>query len=509
MSLDWVAVTRTPRRYVLPGSVLAAELPAKVSCVPFLVGSEGTAALVIFPEGVGDSISVASPSVECKLIAWQSKRPVDRTSQVLFSEVALETLTSQLIAVPPTGRMDSDTMMFDPRSGWPDPIDLVTHFNSEPIQEWLNTLDTSVTGYQMPEPIPVLDVDDGAQTDVEGMMTGQEELSASQVQLARAREAALAYGEMDAVSQQTIARAVSTGAPGLQPRSVAAPKLQARDPSSLPSPILAELRKQTELITNMNLRIKQLEAAGGGQAGTPTSMPRNPMGQAGMMGMGMGWEQNPHAIGAGPAPGHLHAGLGAATGLPGAGMGKGNWDPMQMATEGLDPGQSTLARGSAAIQEVVFQLENHPVGLITAFEKQVARDCGALHPWQPWSTSILVDKHLERMTGHVTMKKMLRVLSHIYELHRRYPNHPEFSRAFTAQAIKVTLDASRAGGSWDLSWPLLGLVDPEEQDGQALSPSERVAVAALAKEKKIIGEIAAAAKNNRKQGKGKDGKEDS
>ena len=104
------------------------------------------------------------------------------------------------------------------------------------------------------------------------------------------------------------------------------------------------------------------------------------------------------------------------------------------------------------------------------------------------------------------MKKMLRVLSHVYELHRRYPTNPEYPRAFLAQSIKVTLDASRSGGSWELAWPLLGLVDPEDHDSHALSPSERVAVAALARERKIVGEIAAAAKN--KKQRGKDGKED-
>ena len=102
---------------------------------------------------------------------------------------------------------------------------------------------------------------------------------------------------------------------------------------------------------------------------------------------------------------------------------------------------------------------------------------------------------------------MLRVLSHIYELHRRYPQNPEYSRAFTAQALKVTLDASRGGGSWELSWPLPGLVDPEEHDSHALSPTERVTIAALAKEKKIVSEIATAAKSGRSSDE-KDGKED-
>ena len=183
------------------------------------------------------------------------------------------------------------------------------------------------------------------------------------------------------------------------------------------------------------------------------------------------------------------------------------FDPTQMGLDGMDQSHSTLARGSAAIQDVVFQLEHHPLVVISAFEKQVARDCGALQPWQPWSTSALADKTIEKLQGHVTLKKMLRVLSHIYELHRRYPQNPEYSRAFTAQAMKVTLDASRAGGSWELSWPLLGLVDPEEHDQHALTPTERVAIAALAKERKIVSEIATAAKARRNNAGKKDGAE--
>ena len=183
------------------------------------------------------------------------------------------------------------------------------------------------------------------------------------------------------------------------------------------------------------------------------------------------------------------------------------FDPTAMSLEGMDQSQSALARGSAAVQDVVFQLEHHPLTVINAFERQAARDCGAFQPWQPWSVSSLADKTIDKLQGHITLKKMLRVLSHIYELHRRYPQNPEYCRAFTAQALKVTLDASRGGGSWELSWPLLGLVDPEEHDSHALSPIERVAIAALAKEKKIVSEIATAAKARRINNK-KDGKED-
>ena len=146
---------------------------------------------------------------------------------------------------------------------------------------------------------------------------------------------------------------------------------------------------------------------------------------------------------------------------------------------------------------MVQQMETSPSLLIQSFERQIARDCGALHPWQPWSTSALADRTIDKLTGHITLKKMLRILSHAYELHRRYPQHPDFPRAFIAQSLKVTLDAARNGGSWELTWPLVCLPDPEDHDGHTMTAGERVAMAALAKEKKVIQEITAAAKARR------------
>ncbi len=69
-----------------------------------------------------------------------------------------------------------------------------------------------------------------------------------------------------------------------------------------------------------------------------------------------------------------------------------------------------------------------------------------------------------------------------------------------AQAIKVTGDVCRSGGSWDLAWPLLGVPDLEEKDHQMLSPAERVAMAALAKERKVLAEVASAARKSKKDG---------
>jgi len=160
-----------------------------------------------------------------------------------------------------------------------------------------------------------------------------------------------------------------------------------------------------------------------------------------------------------------------------------------------------MARGSAAVQDVVNTLEQNPLAVITQFERHAARECGALSPWQSWSTTELSDRAIEKLQGHVTLKKCLRMMANVYELHRRYPANPEYAKAFAAQSLKIMLDVSRSGGSWELYWPLSGLPDPEEGDQHALSPAERVAVAAMAKEKKVLQEVAAAARSKTKGGK--------
>ena len=68
-------------------------------------------------------------------------------------------------------------------------------------------------------------------------------------------------------------------------------------------------------------------------------------------------------------------------------------------------------------------------------------------------------------------------------------------------------------GNWDLAWPLLGIPDPEERETQLLSPTERVAMTALAKEKKVLTDVAASVKrhgknDNKKKEPGKAGEQD-
>ena len=175
--------------------------------------------------------------------------------------------------------------------------------------------------------------------------------------------------------------------------------------------------------------------------------------------------------------------------------------------DGLHGETNSMARGSAAVQDIVNTVEQNPWLIINAFETRTSRECGALMPWQAWSTSMHADRCSENVQGHVTLKKMLKVVGHCYELCRRYPNNPEYVRAFLAQSYKVTADVLHSQGSWELGWPLLGLGDPEERASQLLTPAERIAMASLAKERKVLADVAAAAKagrSNRTKEKDKD-----
>ena len=125
-------------------------------------------------------------------------------------------------------------------------------------------------------------------------------------------------------------------------------------------------------------------------------------------------------------------------------------DLMQSIRGQQDSGHSMLARGSAAPQEA--------------------------------PTSTVVDTQPTRMQGLVTLKKMLRVPSGDHELFRRYRPNPKCPGAFLSQAIEVTFNASRSGGTWELAGPLLGRVDPEDHDSPALQLRAGAAVTVLPKE---------------------------
>ena len=158
--------------------------------------------------------------------------------------------------------------------------------------------------------------------------------------------------------------------------------------------------------------------------------------------------------------------------------------------DGAETDYSRIANGSAAVQEIVNTLEYNPFAVVESFEGRVRREEGALEPGVTWKVTDNAERSIERVDGHVSLKKGVSILAHAYDLCRRYPQNPEYIRAFLAQGYKVSLDALIRHGSWELSWPLLGIPDPEEKESQLLSPTERVAVAALAKEKKVLLEVA-------------------
>ena len=81
---------------------------------------------------------------------------------------------------------------------------------------------------------------------------------------------------------------------------------------------------------------------------------------------------------------------------------------------------------------------------------------------------------------------MILSIAHLYELFRLHPHEPEHPQAFCGALYKAAIEASRNNGAWDMSWPLLGLEDPDETQPTILSGSERVAVPALVREQQVL-----------------------
>ena len=153
-----------------------------------------------------------------------------------------------------------------------------------------------------------------------------------------------------------------------------------------------------------------------------------------------------------------------------------------------------MARGSAGVAELVHVMEELPWENIELFEHYCQRHAGVLFPGQAWSTEDIVKRRVESLEGHRTLKKMMTVLAHSYELCRRHPNDVAYVRSFLGQALKASLEASNNKGNWERSWPLTGLTDPDELGVVSLtSPQEKVALAALQKEKTALQKAAEAA----------------
>ena len=99
MAYEWLASTRRPLRCTLTGSVLAAEIEDAIAAIPFVLGSQESVGLVVLPAAAGEHLVNPSPEITCKLFGWQTKRAVDRTCQVIFSEVPATLLAESTSAL--------------------------------------------------------------------------------------------------------------------------------------------------------------------------------------------------------------------------------------------------------------------------------------------------------------------------------------------------------------------------------------------------------------------------
>jgi hypothetical protein len=148
-----------------------------------------------------------------------------------------------------------------------------------------------------------------------------------------------------------------------------------------------------------------------------------------------------------------------------------------------------MARGTAAVAEIVSDQEQNPERAIVAFEDVIARECGVFWAGQPWST----EKHAEQCISgladkHKCLKRTLAITARIYELQRHYENNPAVARAFTARAYQVMTMAAAHEGQWEVGWGLLGLKDPLQGIKPLLTTSQQVAVVAMQREKSQLAE---------------------
>jgi len=183
----------------------------------------------------------------------------------------------------------------------------------------------------------------------------------------------------------------------------------------------------------------------------------------------------------------------SAVGRPGTGM----EDDLLGSLEGEQ--LSRLAKGSAGMAAVVQEMEQRPSSVIPPFEKQIVRDLGVGRATKDWTLDVHAEEVVKGINGHHALKKMVVALARIYSLHQLHPNDPSYAKAMTAHAYKAAVEALHNGGDWELAWPLTGLKDPEDSRKQVTTLGEQVALVALAKEKKMLKEIAQ--KNKEKKSK--------
>ena len=429
VTIKWLADCKETQRSEFCGVLDSGELHC--AAIPLVRSASLTCGLLAFPSGSADVLTSPSPVFQVQVMSWQTRKPTTRTCDIILVEIGLDSLTETLTLLPPSKKLAAEALAFDSRGGWPVVMDLLTCLNSPELREWITGLDMDKDNPEYPpldseaHAVVVATAQDGRQ-----FASAQEESQASPIassRLAAAKPAPLHYEAVDQSQPSLLSQQVRTNARsvlGSQHVSKVAP------PASSQDKMVMEMQRRTQLLIQPAQRVTKLEQ--GPSSSVPTTR----------------YAPYPHLSAAGPPPGLWHT-----------------MQPGPLTAEHLESSTSSMARGSAAVQEVVNTLALQPHAIIGNFEKQIARELGMLHAG--------------------------------YELMRRHPTDPFFARAFLAQSFKVSLEVSRAGGSMELAWPLLGLPDPREGESQALGPGERVAMAALAKAQTVLSETPQAAENQR------------
>ena len=435
VTIKWLADCKETQRSEFCGVLDSGELHC--AAIPLVRSASLTCGLLAFPSGSADVLTSPSPVFQVQVMSWQTRKPTTRTCDIILVEIGLDSLTETLTLLPPSKKLAAEALAFDSRGGWPVVMDLLTCLNSPALREWITGLDMDKDNPEYPpldseaHAVVVVTAQDGSSRFLQRWFANaQEESQASPIassRLAAAKPAPLHYEAVDQSQPSLLSQQVRTNARsvlGSQHVSKVAP------PASSQDKMVMEMQRRTQLLIQPAQRVTKLEQ--GPSSSVPTTR----------------YAPYPHLSAAGPPPGLWHT-----------------MQPGPLTAEHLESSTSSMARGSAAVQEVVNTLALQPHAIITNFENQIARELGMLHAG--------------------------------YELMRRHPTDPFFARAFLAQSFKVSLEVSRAGGSMELAWPLLGLPDPREGESQALGPGERVAMAALAKAQTVLSETPQAAENQR------------
>ena len=103
---------------------------------------------------------------------------------------------------------------------------------------------------------------------------------------------------------------------------------------------------------------------------------------------------------------------------------------------------SRMAKGSAAVAELVGTMEVSPWQIVESLETRVMREEGVFHADPTWSLEAHANEVVQNLEGHKTLKKMIVCIAHAYELLRHRPTEPLFCRAFLAQTYKSVVFAA-------------------------------------------------------------------